>query len=242
MLLQQQGDLTAALADFDRALALDPAHAATYVARGQARKEVGDLQGARADFDRAVEHAAPPQLAAAYHGRGGVRVLENDFVGALADYDRALALAPGQFHLHLSRGNARYHRRDPRGLLDFREAFRLDPDGAARELVRTLAADARRGAGSVLENCDKHLRLNDGDVLAYARRGLTLVLLGREEEAAPDLARAGGVVPDMLPHLRRVLDLARACRAEATTAGAAGRPAAPDERLRDAVFIGYQKA
>jgi tetratricopeptide (TPR) repeat protein len=208
MLRQHHGDAAGALADFDEALRIDPAHTATYLCRGDLRKATGDLDGALADFDRALELSPGAGRAAAYHGRGGVRALRNDFAGAIADYDRALGLAPDRFHLYLSRGNARYHKRDPRGLLDFHTAFRLDPDGAARALLRMLNADLRRDADAVLDNCTKHLRLNDRDVLASARRGLTLLLLGRTAEAAPDLARFAEAAPDMQVWLRQLVALA----------------------------------
>ncbi len=240
MLRQQQGEPAAALADFDRALEIDPEHTATYAARGLARKEIGDLEGALADFDRALETNPSEGLAAIYHGRGGVRVLQNDFRGALADYDRALALAPDQFHLYVSRGNAHYHKRDLRGLLDFRMAFRLDAEGAARDLVRILAADVRLHAAAVLENCTKHLRLNDRDVLAYARRGLTLLLLGRDEEAAPDLARVHAMAPDMRPHLRRTIELIQDGRDRLVPIQSPNQVSAPSANLRDAVFAGYE--
>lgn len=219
MLRQHCGDAAGALADFDQALQIDPKHTATYVCRGNLRKETGDLDGALADFDRALAQNPTASLAAAYHGRGGVRVLRNDFTGAIDDYDRALAIEPEQFHLYISRGNARYHKRDPRGLLDFRMAFRLNPDGAAREILRTLCGDMRRDAEGVLDNCNKHLRINDRDVIAFARRGLTLLLLGRTDEAAPDLAKVAGLVPEMQAWLRKLIDLAGA----ATTAESSGR-------------------
>ena len=89
MLQQISGDTAGRLADFDQALAIDPAHTATYICRGNLRKETGDLDGALADFDAALAQNPLVSLAAAYHGRGGVRVLRNDFAGAIADYDRA---------------------------------------------------------------------------------------------------------------------------------------------------------
>ncbi len=153
-------------------------------------------------------------LPAAYHGRGGVRVLLNDFAGAIADYDRALAIEPEQFHLYISRGNARYHKRDPRGLLDYRMAFRLDPHGAAREILRILSGDVRRDPQAVLANCDKHLRINDHDLLAYARRGLTLLLLGRSAAAERDLAIVAQLAPDMQIWLRELVALAGNAKSE----------------------------
>lgn len=227
-LRQAIGDLPGALADFDRALKVDPEHVATYLNRGTARKEAGDLSGALADLDRALA-AAPAQAAAAYHARGGVRALLNDFTGAIADYDEALRIDPTWYVAYVSRGNAYYHRRSRRGLADYFTAFALNPEGAACELVRTLADGVRRSAEDVLANCDQHLRINDDDLLAHARRGLTLVLLGRHEEAAPHLARFREAAPECATHLHRVL--ARV-RGEA-------RPAPVSEAVRaDSLFAG----
>jgi tetratricopeptide (TPR) repeat protein len=214
-LRQDSGDLGGALADFDRALAIDPEHAATHVNRASARKEAGDLAGALADLDEALARL-PHQAAAICHKRGGVRVLQNDFTGAVADYDRALALEQENFIYYLSRGNARYHLRQARGLADFRLAFRLDPEATAREIVRMVAEDVRRDAERVLDNCAKHLRISDRDVLAHVRRGLTLVLLGREDEAVADFSYAREHVPDMTGCLVRLIHLAQQARIDQT--------------------------
>jgi tetratricopeptide (TPR) repeat protein len=199
-LRQAVGDLAGALADFDTALELVPAQTASLACRAAARKEANDLAGALADLDRALELTAPEEAGALYHQRGGVRVLLNDFVGAIADYDRALALNPDNYLFYLSRGHARYHRRDFRGVVDYRTAFRLNPEGAAREVVRMIREDAARAPEAVLDNCDRHVRINDQDTIAHIRRGLTLLLLGREDEAAVTLNRsrellAGGAEP-----------------------------------------------
>ena len=230
LLRQAQGDLAGALEDFDQALAIDRKHTSTYVARGLARKETGELEAALADFNQALEHNPSQGLATIYHGRGGVRVLQNDFAGALADYDEALSLEPERYLFYISRGNARYHVRDPRAVFDYRIAFRLDAEGAAREFVRIVTTDAQRDAEAVLDNCNKHLRLSDRDVLAYARRGLTLLLLGRDAEAAHDTARCRALLSDALPYFQRVLDLMLHSR---------GSPAAAESAdLRGALSVG----
>ena len=208
MLRQEQGDLAGALSDFDRALEINPRHTATRIARGLARKQAGALGDAVTDFDQALSEQPAHGLAAVYHGRGGVRVLQNKFVEALADYDEALRLAPDNVCYYISRANARYHKRDVRAMVDFRMAFRLDAEGAARELLRILTADAQRNGELVLENCTKHLRISARDVLANARRGLTLLLLGRHAEARPDLERVCDLLPDLRPHWRRLVELA----------------------------------
>jgi tetratricopeptide (TPR) repeat protein len=203
------GDLPGALADFNRALEIDPRHVATYLTRGTARKELNDLTGALADFDFALERVPPDQSAGVYHHRGGVKVLLNDLAGALADYNVALALAPGNPVFHISRGNARYHRRDPRALADYRTAWRLDADATAREVARMVADDARRDAESVLENCRKHLRISPRNAFALARLGLTLLVLGRTAEMEGDLDQVRVLEPELRPLLERVTEQVR---------------------------------
>jgi tetratricopeptide (TPR) repeat protein len=219
-LRQQAGDLRGALADFDRALELDSGHVATHINRGEARKEAGDLDGALADLNDALERTPTAAAAPIYHARGGVLALRNDFQAAIADYDSALRLEPGYYAAYISRGNARYHRRDPRGLADYLTAFSLNPDGAARALLRVLLDGLRRGADEVLANCDQHLRLDERDLLGHARKGLTLALLGRADEAGPHLARLRAAAPAVTPHLERVLALVR--RRDHTAAPVAG--------------------
>jgi tetratricopeptide (TPR) repeat protein len=239
VLRQEHGDPAGARADFDRALAIDPGHTATYVSRGNLRKEAGDLPGALADFEQALAQNPSQGLAAVYHGRGGVRVLLNDFKGAVADYDRALGQEPERFHLYLSRANARYHLRDPGCIADFRTAFRLDPQGAAHGLLRILLLDAQRDAQGVLDNCSKHLRINTNDISARARRGLTLLLLGRDAEAAPDLALARDAFADEVPRWEQVVALARRSRSRAACPAAAGSPI-PVASAADALFAAYR--
>jgi tetratricopeptide (TPR) repeat protein len=205
---QHLGDVSGALADFDRALEIDPDHVATHVNRGEARKEAGDLDGALADFDCALVRTPAAAAAPIYHARGGVRALRNDFAGAIAEYDDALRIEPGYYLAYISRGHARYHRRDPHGLADYLTAFALNPEGTARELLRFLTEGVRRDSHEVLDNCDRHLRLDGEDLLAHARRGVTLVLLGRDGEAAPHLARLRARVPAVAPLLDRILELA----------------------------------
>ena len=52
--LNEQGDAAAALADLDRALAVDPADRAARRERAYSRDLLGDFAGARADLDRAL--------------------------------------------------------------------------------------------------------------------------------------------------------------------------------------------
>ena len=81
-----------------------------------------------------------------------------------------------------SRGNAHYHSRDGLASADYEAAFRLDPE-------------------AVLKSCRTHLRHDPDDIMAYARRGLTLLWLGRDADAGPDFDRMRQLEPEWRPHL-----------------------------------------
>ena len=50
-----KGDLDGAIADYNRAIELNPKYASAYYNRGNAKEAKGDLDGAIADFKRATE-------------------------------------------------------------------------------------------------------------------------------------------------------------------------------------------
>lgn len=200
---QAQGDLAAALADFDRALQIDPTQVATWDYRGTVRQALGDLEGALVDFDQALRLTPSEAAAMIYHHRGGVRVLLNDFAGAIADYNQALLLEPDAYLVYISRGNARYHKLDLRGFVDYRTAFRINPEGTALEMARLVVDDVKRDAAAVLSNCDKHLRINANDVIALMRKGCTLLLLGQTEADAL-LQSSLALLPEAQKPLERV--------------------------------------
>jgi tetratricopeptide (TPR) repeat protein len=204
MLRLECGDLTGALADFDEALQALPDRVFTLVGRADARKRSGDLAGAASDLDRALQVAPESECPMILHRRGGIRALEDDFVGAVADYEDALRLNPGFAMAYLSRGHARYHLRDRRGLQDYRTALEMDPETTIRELARLFREDVARDPSAVLANCEKHLRINPQDVLAYVRRGMTLLLLGQDPRA--DLERFSAMAPDLRGCLHRLVD------------------------------------
>jgi len=204
-LREARGDLAAAVADFDRALEIAPEKVMTLRARGLARKAMNDLDGAMADLDRAVALTPPTAAATVLHERGGVKVLLNDWAGAIDDYDQTLALDPTFWLALVSRGHARYHRRDFGGVADYHRAMRLNAEGTVREIARLVREDAARDPEAVLKNCNKHLRINDRDPIAHARRCLTLALLGRDAEAAEEFESFRALSPELAGTLMRVL-------------------------------------
>lgn len=75
------------IADFGRAIELNPDFASAYSGRGGAWAWAGEHQQAIADFDRAIE--LNPEDAQAYYGRGMVKAKQKDYDAALADLNQA---------------------------------------------------------------------------------------------------------------------------------------------------------
>jgi tetratricopeptide (TPR) repeat protein len=200
------GDIAGALADFDAALRLNPRHAEALANRGSIRHKRGDYRAALADFDEAIRLS--PSTALFYNNRGATRLLLKDFFAARADFDKAIEIDPQYCAAYIGRGNARYHIQDPEGFLDYRKAFSIDPVRAASTLIRLIVEDIRTNS-DVLADCERHLARNPNDFLASARRGLTLLLLGREAEAHRDFQEFIDRNPAGQRNLERLIEEAR---------------------------------
>lgn len=93
VMLARQGDWPAALADFDAALATDPALAAAHVDRGFALLRLGHPRAALDEADAALR--LTPGDALAHNIRGRAEEQLGATAAARAEYREALMLAPG---------------------------------------------------------------------------------------------------------------------------------------------------
>ena len=87
-----KGKYDDAIADYDKAIALNPNHAYAYNNRAVAYGIKGDLDRAIADLDKAI--ALNPNDATAYTIRGNAYYVKGDYDRAIADYRKALEIDP----------------------------------------------------------------------------------------------------------------------------------------------------
>lgn len=135
-LLLAQADTTAARADIDHALQINPKSATAYVMRSElAIKQGQDYESAVKDLDEAIR--LQPKYTNLYINRAFLRYYLDDYFGAMADYDYALGLEPynatALFNraLLLTEVNA-----NDRALADLNSVLDLDPDNIQARYIR----------------------------------------------------------------------------------------------------------
>lgn len=96
----------AAIADFDKALKLNPWNIHTYFRRGIAKDALGKHKAAIADFDKAIE--INTEAVYLYLGRRNAKHALSDYEGSIADLDKAIQLYPEHPDLYNDRGEVRF--------------------------------------------------------------------------------------------------------------------------------------
>jgi tetratricopeptide (TPR) repeat protein len=88
-------DMTEALADYNKAIELDPKTAIAYFNRGQLKYCANkDFTGAIVDYTKAIELHTDPQEDDIYFARGNAKMELQDFVGAVTDFTKTVELNP----------------------------------------------------------------------------------------------------------------------------------------------------
>jgi tetratricopeptide (TPR) repeat protein len=170
------GDYDGAMADFSRALELDPQSADAYLQRADAKEKKGDDDGAIADFNQAL--TLEPKNVQAYLNRGTARKNNGDLDGALADFSQAIEIDPNN-------PAAYAHRAGARGIMD-------DANGEIADLTRVLELepqDVKRR-----DTADFNRVVN-----AYLNRGSAEGAKGDLAAAVADYTHAIELIPDSSP-------------------------------------------
>ena len=133
-----------ALADFNKALELDPNLAIAYNNRGGVYEKTGKLDLALADFNKALE--LDPKLAHAYNNRGNVHAKNGEIDLAIEEYTQALKIESGNSTFLNNRGVAYANNGDyDLALADYNKALKTDPsdETAIRNRDSAIAAKVR---------------------------------------------------------------------------------------------------
>lgn len=167
----ESGDRIGAVADYRRAIELDP------------------------------KSVAPLKLAEAYHVSGADRLSNGAFDAAIADFDHALELEPGNQDLYNDRGVAKQAKGDLDGALaDYDQAISINPKNSPftyrnRAQVKSLKGD-KDGA---MADYNQAIELEPKNANAYNKRGSLKRAKGDLDGAIADFTTAIGLDPHLAP-------------------------------------------
>ena len=116
-----------ALADFNRAIELNPKSARAYCDRAELKEQLlQQPDGALADYNEAIRLA--PSFQRAYFNRGAYFITRQDYARSIADFTRAIQLVPNDLSAYAYRAYAhRRHGDRARALVDATTAINLKP-------------------------------------------------------------------------------------------------------------------
>jgi tetratricopeptide (TPR) repeat protein/membrane protease YdiL (CAAX protease family) len=153
-----RGDLDEAIANYDRALELEPNNAALYYNRGLAHHRKNNLAQALADAEEAVR--LNPDLVDVFYLRGTVHQARGDLDEAVRDYDEALRRQPDSLGARHNRAGLYLHRGDAqRAIDDYTIVLRRRPRDVESRVARGEAHELDEQYASAAMDWTEALRL-----------------------------------------------------------------------------------
>ncbi|MCY7272928.1 MAG: tetratricopeptide repeat protein, partial [Phormidesmis sp. CAN_BIN44] len=183
-----------AIANFTRALRLEPSNADAYTARADARLDE-DAAGAFDDYTQALR--IDSKNINAYSGRSFIKEQRFDYGGALQDLDQAIQLESNNSDFYLRRSKIRTVQEDYRGAIaDATQAIRLVPESDASYATRCYSrARGLNDFKGALADCDKAIHLEGKSIIGFSSRCYVRANLG-DKKAIEDCDRALELDPE----------------------------------------------
>ena len=184
-----QGKPDKAIADYTRAIGIEPYSALNYNNRGVAYHRQGKLDKAIEDHTKAI--GIKPYSALNYNNRGGAYYEQGNLEEAIEDFTRAIELDPDNDQAYYNRGTT-YRKQDnpDKAIEDFTRAIELNPDNDQTYNNRGAAYQKQGNLEEAIEDYTKAIELNPDNDLAYENRGEAHQLQDNNDLAEADLRKA----------------------------------------------------
>jgi len=189
-----------AVAEYRKAIALDPKMAQAYLNLGISLLD-GDAKAAIAPLQKATElnydYAQGHYLLGTAEDRAGQPT------DAVKEYTIAVKLDPADYPEHIALARAELAARNASAAEpEFREALKLKANDAESELGLAQSLVEQKKSADAAATLDEYLRGNPDDAKARVLRASLLTDLGRNDEALAELDRAGKSTTETLQTLK----------------------------------------
>ncbi len=172
------GRLQEALADYQKAIELNPNHYEGYHNRGNVYSDLGRLQEALADYQKAIE--LNPKSHEAHYSSGNIYVEFKKQEEALHEFNTAIELKPGFSYAYENRGVLLSQMgRHAEAFSDFDRAVQFGPDNPSFYANRGIANFHLGKFQESVNDFDKSLSLDPKNDKVQLNRGFALKALSR---------------------------------------------------------------
>jgi tetratricopeptide (TPR) repeat protein len=196
-------DFKGAIADYNKAILINPNLADAYGNRGNAKSALGDKQGAIADYNEAID--LNPNLSEAYYNRAPVQMELGNPQRAIDDYTEAIRLQPDFAGAYVGRGKASvalgYKRKIFQNLYidilkDYSEAIRIKPDYGDAYNNRGMIKYQIKDYQGAIADYSQTILVEPDSPYPYRNRGTAKFALGDKQGAIDDFDKAIYLKPD----------------------------------------------
>jgi len=182
-------DTTAAIADYQHALTIEPNHPLATHNLAVIKRAKGEIQESEKLLDEAISQN--PGLPYPYAERGYYRLMNNNLKGALEDYNKVLSMDKKDEESYLNRGLVKEKLKDLNGAFtDYTEAISLKTDYERAWLNRANLLVKMNRTGEAIEDYTVALTWYPEYALAYYNRAIAHNKLKKNKEACEDLNQA----------------------------------------------------
>ena len=185
------GDYKGALADYEKAISIDPNNAGGFSGKAMTETEMGDYENAVKDWEAYIQ--LKPDASVAYWSMGDIKLMHlNDSKSALADFNKAIELDANNAGNYVSRAQAKMNLEDLKGALeDCNKSVSLnDSKTTASALqIRGIVKSKMEDYAGAIEDFQVVIATNPHSGDAYLCMGIAKIQLS-DESACEDLIKA----------------------------------------------------
>jgi protein O-mannosyl-transferase len=189
LMYQAQGDIDAAFADYERAIALDPEFQEAYNNRGLIYTKRKKYELARNDYTMALRLS--PREAKIFFNRGMLHFWHKKYVLAMKDLNRAIEIQPNFADAYNGRGTVfEANKQFPQAIQDYNRAILLNPYYSEAYNNRAVVYGKQKMYRFAFEDFAKAIETNPENSTAFFNRSLTYLDIGEYDQALADAQKA----------------------------------------------------